>query len=327
MADEEGGGGDAKKDFFTFLFILAVLGFAWYETGGPGRSSSAGLFLNPPPPLGTGGTYGLSFLDNVVVQGGAGYAPSQTYPGTTAEFDAKIRSLMESGNASPYKGQVYFSRNIQGLRGASTAGEYIAVEASSQNGAPVPITGWRLKSAVTDFEARIGNGSPLFYSGRANNEVPIELRPGEQAIISTGRSPAGTSFRVNKCSGYLAQFQTYEPTLQASCPLPHYETTFAKSGQNLDDACTAYLRTLRPCTAPITSSPPSSVNASCAAFIADTLNYNSCIDNHRLDADFYAKREWRVFLGRDSKLWRNERETIQLLDQNGKMVDLYSYRY
>src|SRR3989344_4746282 len=279
MADEEGGG-DAKKDFFTFLFILAVLGFAWYETGGPGRSSSAGLFLNPPPPLGTGGTYGLSFLDNVVVHGGA-----------------------------------------------STAGEYIAVEASSQNGAPVPITGWRLKSAVTDFEARIGNGSPLFYSGRANNEVPIELRPGEQAIISTGRSPAGTSFRVNKCSGYLAQFQTYEPTLQASCPLPHYETTFAKSGQNLDDACTAYLRTLRPCTAPITSSPPSSVNASCAAFIADTLNYNSCIDNHRLDADFYAKREWRVFLGRDSKLWRNERETIQLLDQNGKMVDLYSYRY
>ncbi len=330
MAEEKGEGGDARRDFFTFLFILAVLGFAWFETGGPTRSSSQGAFLNPPPPLGTGGSYGLSFLDRIVT-GREAIVPSPStgsslYPGQTIQFEQEIQALMDAKNASPYKGRVYFSNTWQGTSVTDADSEFVTIESAPGNSEKINVTGWALKSAVTNTQARIGTGASFFYSGRENGTEAILLAPGELAVIVTGRSPSGSSFRVNRCSGYLGQFQNYTPQLSKNCPLPFDEVGFAKPGTALNDACLDYIKNLDQCSAPVATPPPSNLPSSCVSFIADTFNYNSCVDHHRSDSDFWSN-EWRIYLARNAPLWKQQRETIELLDEEGRVVDLYSFGY
>lgn len=57
MADEE------KKesvfsDAFFVIALLVILVWVWYMSGGPGRAELGGLFLAPPPPIGSGESYG-----------------------------------------------------------------------------------------------------------------------------------------------------------------------------------------------------------------------------------------------------------------------------
>ena len=44
---------------------------------------------------------------------------------------------------------------------------------------------------------------------------------------------------------------------------------------------------------------------SCIESISRILSYNSCIDLHKNDDDFY-NGEWRVYFGRDKELWKND---------------------
>lgn len=57
MAEEKEGGSDFQNVWFIagIIFVLALL---WYYNGGPQRASLRGIFLQPPPPVGTGESYG-----------------------------------------------------------------------------------------------------------------------------------------------------------------------------------------------------------------------------------------------------------------------------
>ncbi len=57
MADEPKGP-TGVEDGLLFIggFILLVI--IWYFAGGPGKADLRGLFLAPPPPLGSGDAYG-----------------------------------------------------------------------------------------------------------------------------------------------------------------------------------------------------------------------------------------------------------------------------
>jgi hypothetical protein len=38
--------------------LLVVIAIVWYANGGPARSDLRGIFITPPPPVGTGQAYG-----------------------------------------------------------------------------------------------------------------------------------------------------------------------------------------------------------------------------------------------------------------------------
>jgi cell division protein FtsX len=47
-------------------------------------------------------------------------------------------------------------------------------------------------------------------------------------------------------------------------------------------------------------------------------------ERHKNDQGFYDPTWW-VYLGRDDSLWKTRREIIDLLDQNGKIIDSTTY--
>ncbi len=156
-----------------------------------------------------------------------------------------------------------------------------------------------------------------------NTEDTIMLTGGDTLYLVTGISPNGASFKVNKCSGYLGQFQIFVPYLNNICPLPKDEDLSSIPNLVINDACFDRIDTMSRCriqTAPL----PQNLSSECTNFILNKINYPSCVNIHKNDKDFYQK-EWRVYLGRSASLWKNKRETIVLYDSLGKIVDTLKY--
>src|SRR3989344_76128 len=97
--------------------------------------------------------------------------------------------------------------------------EYLEIKADKKNKSPMKITGWKLKGK-TGFDILIGKGASYIYASIASQpQEDIYLKPGEKAFIITGKSPLGTSFKLNKCTGYFKQFHKFTPELSTKCPL------------------------------------------------------------------------------------------------------------
>jgi len=289
---------DALTDLKWLIFVIIIIWFVWFFTGGPERERSQhGLFLKPPAPLDTGETYGeLPDLKN----------------GEQKLFDAKTRTSM-------FRDEVLIS-DTQKAKVREANKEYIEIKASNTNNNPVYITNWTLKNSVGEI-ATIGEASKLPYSGKINTEEPLFLSKGERVIITTGRSPLGVSFQVNKCSGYLEQFQNFYPPLPSSCPSAVND--MQSTGQQPEQECVSYVSTLPSCNIYINETP-SNLSSSCKSYIQNQINYNSCVETHENDNDFY-KPEWRIYLGKNNEFWDNVSDLVRLYDQSGSLVGSSSY--
>lgn len=291
---------DAKKDLFWVLVFLIILAIVWYYTGGPSRfSSQSGLFLNQPREQ---YSEELRKTTEEVVSG------TSTAPGAPTSSLESIESI--------YKNKVILYAGYN-ARQSDPQKQYVEIRASPQNDKPLRITGWTLVGK-NGLDIKIGQGAYLVYSAQVNPQQDIFLQPGEKAIIVTGESPIGTSFRLNKCTGYFEQFQDFEPSLPKDCPEPADENL----PNNLNDQCLDYLDRLPRCQMQI--SIPPGLSLACQNYINDKINYKTCVELHKNDSDFY-KPEWRVYLGRTEQLWKKERETIILKDENNKTIDWKSY--
>jgi len=288
------------------IFVLVILWVVWFLTGGPNSGKTGAPFLRPPAPLGTGEIYGDLPLPPGIAQ-------------------REVSNINEDDTASNevisiFKGSINLRFGNTRAKDART--EYVEVFASYNNTQPINITGWKLKSAVSGKSATIGRGVYLPFSGIINNEENIFLNPGDRAIITTGHSPKGVSFRLNTCTGYFEQYQDFNPTLSKQCPRPGDEDLPLGQG-GLKDACIDYIERLPSCIAH-TQALPIGTSPECSEYINKNIHYNGCIKIHKNDSDFY-KPEWRIFLKRDSELWKEKRETIKLLDFTGKTIDSLSY--
>ncbi len=315
--------GDAHDAWF-FIGVFVFIFIIWIATGGPLHPLAfTGPTLAQPGELG-GGTY-LQFPRASFSIGSSkvslpGSSNNSTNSGTS------IPTFIGGsvfGTPSPYRDIVRMNHYVSGAGGTDPGNEYIEISIAQNASVPVDISGWSLSSDATGSSVVIPKGTEVPTSGVINAAEEIVLTPGTRAIIISGQSPIGASFRENKCIGYFSTFQKFSPSLPLNCPSPSDELT-SFYGQNYirDSFCIDQINKLSRCQ--VTLTPPTGVSNACQSFVVKYLNYNGCVDAHKNDTDF-AGSTWRIYLGRTNSMWRTRNELVKLHDMNGKTVDAFSY--
>ncbi len=292
MTPSRGSGG---TDFLFFIGILLVIFAVWVSAGGPNNPISfQGPYLNP---ITTTGTTADAYGD-----------PNSFSPiGTTVTGD------------STHTGAVTFSRNISGTTTQDPRQEHVSIQLGFSASEGVSLAGWKLRSSESGMEIALPAAVLLPNPGRVNQSAPVTLMPGEQAIIVSGRSPVGISFKENICSGYFEEHQDFAPSLNLYCPTGYQE--YSRAGGD-DSECEFYVRSVPQCAT--RTRVPSELSDSCEDFVEQGLTYDGCAARHHMEAGFYGDT-WRLFLGSGNELWKREHETILLIDAQGKTVDALSY--
>ncbi len=315
------------------LWVLVGIGLIWLFLGGPGRMiDKTGVFIKPLSPVDTGETYGTipswSFFgkkdeeissQNLSEEERLALELEQTKK-ELEEIQTNLKKIEDEENTSSFSEKVTIKR-CQGSQ-TDVDKEYIELSVNSSVSEKILISDWTLKSEMTGAEIKIGEASKLPYTSQINKESAIFVSGGNEVIITTGRSPIGVSFQINKCSGYLEQFQDFNPSIAKKCPLVEDEDLPFSGPNAFDDNCWEYIESISRCETPLIF--PTGMQHECREYLTTEVNYNACVDNYKNESDFY-QPEWRIFLERKTELWKKEREIIKLLDAQGKIVDVYSY--
>ncbi len=311
-----------EHDAWFFVGVFVFIFLVWAATGGPLHPLSfTGPTLAQPQELG-GGTY-LSLPRAPFRVGGSDVA----LPGSSGSGSSLSPSTGGSGvslgNTSPYRSLASLSHSVNGAGSADSRREYIEFSVAQNANAPVDISGWTLRSDTSGSASSIPQGTEVPTSGIINAIQNVVLSPGDRALIVSGQSPIGASFRENKCIGYFSTFQQFYPSLPQTCPVPSDELETRYGPDYIRDVkCIDYVHSLSRCQVVLT--PPPNLSSACQSFLINNLNYNGCVTAHQNDLDFKGAT-WRVYLGRTSALWRQTHEYIRLFDREGKTVDAFSY--
>ncbi|NTV44818.1 MAG: hypothetical protein HGA67_03970 [Candidatus Yonathbacteria bacterium] len=278
-------------DLIIIVALIVFLWFGWVAMGGPAkfRAKEEGLLINP-----------LSTDSSAKSSSGASSGSTQ------AKQDAE---------ASPYAPLISLRMNAAGT---SPEKEYIELVVSSAAKNPITLTGWTLSSG-SSIQAVIGQGTSILSQGMQPYTEPIVLIPGAHAHIVTGRSPVGTSFQTNICSGYLEEYQSFTPSITKRCPSGTKTATAA--GASLDASCKKTLGSFSQCTTKGNLS--SATSPQCVGFIREYMSYNGCVRVYK-NTPAFSDGTWYVYLERISPLWP-KKGTLILKDIDGKIVKEIKY--
>ncbi len=320
-------------DAWFFIGVFVFIFLIWIATGGPLHPIAfTGPRLAEPGALG-GGTY-LQLPQSPFKIGNSHVSlPGSSSNGESAPVSSRSSQQQEAvptftggsvfGAPSPYRGIVSMSHYVSGAGSSDPKNEYLEISVAQDAGLPIDLSEWTLSSDATGNASLIPKGTEVPMSGVINAAQDIILSPGTRALIISGQSPIGASFRENKCIGYFSAFQTFSPSLPQTCPTPFDElSSFYGTGYIRDAACIDYTNKLSRCQ--VTLTPPVGVSSACQSFLIKYLNYNGCVTAHQNDTDFKGTT-WRIYLGRTTPMWRAQHELVKLLDINGKTVDAFSY--
>jgi len=293
---------DAGNDLKFVIGAIIVLGILWILSGGPGSSGSSGFFIQTPDKNEniSKGDPSDGIIDNEV----------ETIGENLDQIEVELERAKSKFEASAFKGFVEIN-SFSKAKKTDPDEEYVRLRISKNLSENMSITGWKLESPLTGVAVTIGEGSYLPYSARVNPEQAIFVKPGEDIYVVTGRSPIGTSFRTNLCTGYFEQFQDFEPRLPKDCPKP-IDDLFRLaqvSGGAQGDACVEFVKDLDRCEL-YRFSVPQNIGGSCQSYVTEKVNYNTCVDLHKNDKNFQGD-EWRVYLGRTEQIWKERREIIK----------------
>lgn len=319
-----------EHDAWFFIGIFVFIFLVWIATGGPVHPLSfAGPTLAEPGALGGGSYLSLPKAPytmggtNVSLPGSSSGGGNVTGSSGAAQNSSFLLGGLAFGDLSPYHSIVSMNHYVSGAGSTDPGNEYIEIDVTQNANMPVDLSGWTLESGATGNAITIPQGTELPTSGIVNAAQDIILTPGQRALVISGQSPIGASFRENKCIGYFSTFQKFSPSLPQNCPAPANElTSFYGSGYIRDAACIDYVNTVSRCQSVLT--PPPGASSACQSFLVTYLNYNGCVATHQKDADFSGDT-WRIYLGRSNSMWRTAHEVVKLLDTKGKTVDAFSY--
>ncbi len=318
------------EEFGWFIWGLLGIGIAWFVMGGANNPSAQDRYIRPPAPLDSGETYGSGRSGNDASSGKTTLNLPQGPADLVKSAEEKIRDLFNGTNASSESQKIaettllsktVFLDGVAGAQASEPQEEYLRIVATPQADKSVSLEGMILRGSALGTKTPIPLAPNLPLLGTPNLKTAVSLPPTGRAIITSGRSPIGTSFRVNICSGYLDQFQSYTPTLRQECPEPLDELKAV--GPANETSCQAFVKTLPRCRA-FNGTFPATVSASCKAFVTNNLNHNSCVQRNEKAEVFY-KNEWRLFLDKTTELWKNRQEIIKLFDAKGNTVDAITY--
>ncbi|MFA6158533.1 MAG: hypothetical protein WC763_02805 [Candidatus Paceibacterota bacterium] len=315
-----------NEEFGWFIWGIIAIGLIWIFTGGAQRSPVQAPYIKAPAPLDTGETYGKAYI-----KGTSDGKTTLNLPKAPAEIvlnaEQSIRDFFtQPSDAQKIHSSTLLSKtlSLDGTAGAKSSvaqEEYLRILAAPQAVATTSLAGMRIKDSAYDTNVTLPQAANLPILGAPYLNTDVLLPPASRAIVTSGRSPIGTSFRVNICTGYLNQFQTFTPDLRQDCPEPLDE--LKASGPYQEASCQDFVKELPRCRA-FNGTFPGGLSAACRAFVTQNLNYNSCAQRNEGSEGFY-KDEWRLFLDQTSELWRNSQEVIRLVDPKGNSIDAITY--
>lgn len=278
---------------------------------------NAGAFLKS-----FGGNYN-TFLSQTKVPIGEAQVPLAI---TEAELWASTNQTAQG--ISPYKGKVRIDPWDSDAVNEDASQEYITLRAAGTNTEAIRMTGWSIESLISHTRTPLPQGVLLFRLGEEQKKDEIYLAPGEYMYIVSGSSPAGTSFHTNTCIGQLANYKAFYPRLPENCPSSTaLLSPTLQHVRDMGEKCLEYISTIPSCEIPREESMPKDLLPACKAYILQGVSYNQCIDAEQKKSGFkvYNGGGWYTYLEQPLELWRNKYEILRLLDESGRVVDVYSY--
>lgn len=192
----------------------------------------------------------------------------------------------------------------------------ISLYAALDKNEKVDITGWQ-------FKANRGGGFipgavALYHPIGNSPEADMFVQNGDYVNFYSASKLDRKNVLLNKCMGYLNNTiaSGYGAEFPNNCPYVDRSELRGFSGQ-----CQDYILSIGSCREPSANPPLSVFDYACRSYL-DTLNYNGCFNKYLKDADFLS-HEWRVWMGSD--ILDTRHDDLRLIDNNGLLVDLYSY--
>ena len=189
----------------------------------------------------------------------------------------------------------------------------ISLRALYFSGAPIDITGWKIKS-LQKGETIIGKGYALPQIDASVSDVL--LSSGESADIFTGSSPLAGNFKINNCFGWLGNIYNLDYSFNY-CPRFELGDLF-----DLSSACQDLILRTYSCKMP-SDDVLNQQSGQCRKWIEQNMNYNACVSKHRNDSDFF--KGWRIYIGNGYSIFDPLHDKIELRDRTGSLIDSYEY--
>lgn len=246
--------------------------------------------------------------------GGTAGAPSTPPPSTCGQLNVSQYQMPQGfsiNDLSPCFGKITISASpgYSGSYSQITIYSYLPSSAGKIN-----ITGWLMK----------GNRGSQYVPQAVNVYQPSGLAPqsdiyvknGDRVAIYSTQSAIGVNVRLNKCIGYVANANKFNPPLYLSCPYISRSDIINFSGQ-----CQNYLMSLGNCQLPAANPPIPQNDYSCQAYI-NNLNYGGCFAKYSNDYDFLSN-QWVAWSGSNFLDFQHDR--LLLFDKQGLLVSEYAY--
>jgi len=316
-------------EFGWFIWGFVGLAALWFFSGGLYKESShEGAYIKPPAPLDSGEIYGKYYAGSETPKKTELDLPDdpaiflrKVINGTESLFISAPRTETSAVRITSLLSKKISFDGVAGAKKSEPSEEYLRIVANNNNTDAIPVSGLILRGNGFDTNSSIPKAVDRFVLGVTPTKSTVFLPASGRALVSSGRSPVGVSFRVNMCTGYLEQFQAYTPALRMECPEPLAELD--RVGLANESSCAAFVKKIPRCQV-YKGTLPSTLSAACKTFVTETLTYNGCVGDHTQDAGFY-KDEWRLFLDETRELWKNAGEIIQLVDEENDTVDSLAY--
>ncbi|HVU06476.1 MAG TPA: hypothetical protein VHE10_01670 [Candidatus Paceibacterota bacterium] len=242
------------EHFGWFIWALVGLGIIWFFTGGAyNESAHEGAYIKPLAPLDSGQTYGTYYA-------GAPTKQKETLdiPESPADIARRAEAVItdfvtrakraETIHANSALAKSISFDGIAGAKGDNPQTEYVRIISSEGAADPIKLSGLTLVGTGLPEGISIPKGVFAYMTNQKNANEDVYLAPGGRAIVSSGVSPLGASFQINKCSGYLNEIGAFTPALRNECP----------DGSN------------------------------CRSNAYRGYTYNACVAAYQKDADFYS---------------------------------------
>ena len=331
-----------KMELFGRLHTTPVSGT--YHSDQQGRRPPPSIAPIPaikppaiPPVSGVSGSRSLAFGDSRVVDASFRDVSTNTLHLNSSSLhtlsldtvsgadDYYARAFVEEAVASygqsPHAGSVVFFDRVSSIQEIDPNREYFILLVSPVLQKPLTITGWKVSSRRGKDPYVFPNGVKVLGSDEVS--LPIVVHPGNVVVVSSGVSPIGPSFQVNKCSGYRSRSFAFVPAVKTSCSDPVQEYVEYGEIPFSDDVCYDTASSLQSCVAVVDI--PSGVTKECRYFFKNVLTEKGCVYRHRNDPDFLAG-EWRLFLKSDRELWRGRDDVLYLFDDKDLLVATLVYK-